>query len=610
MTEPALGIVYLDGHRLNRALVAGIHRVIADQEHLNKINVFPVPDGDTGTNIALTMGSILGCLSRHEDNHAGKTLTVVADAALDGARGNSGAIFAQFFQGLSDAAGDLKVLNVQNFSDALSRAADYAREALSEPMEGTILTVLSDFARSVRDHVKSHTKTDFKMLMERGLETAKTSLAKTQTQLEVLRKAGVVDAGAQGFMDLIQGIADFIRTGSLRTSMEMTIPIVEDEFDFARSEEVDLEHRYCTECVITGEKIARRKLRETLASLGGSLVMAGTHSKLKVHIHVDEPAEVFRVASRYGAVTGEKADDMQKQQHLVHSANARVAVLMDSAGDVPDEELEALNIQMLPVRVHFGDKSYLDKVGITLKEFIAELQSNAHFPKTSQPAPGDFRRLYQFLSSHYENVISIHVTAKVSGTHQAAVSAASRLDDDQTVRVIDSRSASLGQGLIAMYAAECAQEGYGIDETVEAVKKVIDKTQTFALLGDLAYTVRGGRVSKITKVIADLLRITPVLRTLRDGRVSASGVLFGRKNTLRKFVRYVAGFLDRKKTYRIAVGHAESPERATRLAEALDEAVPNIEKTYATEIGTALAVHGGAGTLVVAFQEYEPPASA
>src|SRR5687768_7092461 len=123
-------ILHLDGARLSRLLRAGIQRLLADQEHLNRINVFPVPDGDTGTNMALTMNAVLASLRRGDNEHAGSTLTRAADAALDGARGNSGAILAQFFLGMGDSAGTHAALSTAQFATAVTAGASYARESL------------------------------------------------------------------------------------------------------------------------------------------------------------------------------------------------------------------------------------------------------------------------------------------------------------------------------------------------------------------------------------------------------------------------------------------------------------------------------------------------
>ena len=129
----APSVAYLDGVRLRRALQAGIHRVISCQEHLNKINVFPVPDGDTGTNLAFTLNAILAGMSGTVERHCGRLLMTVADSALDGARGNSGAILAQFFQGLSDALSAEQELSVPGFAAGVTSGAQYARDALAEP---------------------------------------------------------------------------------------------------------------------------------------------------------------------------------------------------------------------------------------------------------------------------------------------------------------------------------------------------------------------------------------------------------------------------------------------------------------------------------------------
>ena len=204
----------------------------------------------------------------------------------------------------------------------------------------------------------------------------------------------------------------------------------------------DLAYRYCTECVVIGEHVDRRHLREELSALGGSLVVAGLQHKVRVHVHVNDPAEVFRVAARFGEVSGQKADDMQRQQHAAHLAERRVAVVVDSAADIPEEEMDRLGIHMVPVRVHFGERSYLDKVGLTPEEFYAEIVRGGEPPKTSQPPPGDFRRQFEFLGSHFDAVVSINLTSRASGTHAAAETAAARTSTHGKITVIDSRNAS------------------------------------------------------------------------------------------------------------------------------------------------------------------------
>jgi DegV family protein with EDD domain len=589
----------LNGARLSRLLRAGIQRLLADQEHLNRINVFPVPDGDTGTNMALTMGAVLASLRRGEDDHAGSTLTRAADAALDGARGNSGAILAQFFLGMGDAAASHAALSTAQFATAVTTGAIYARDSLAEPREGTVLTVITDFATETA-RLAATGLHDFLGLFSQALKKARTSLQHTSDQLEELRAARVVDAGAQGFVDLLEGMSDHLHLDVDAEPAEVAATAAEHET--AAGEMHDLSHRFCTECTITNANIDRRKLREQLSALGSSLVLAGTIRKSKVHIHVNDPAEVFRVAGLFGEVTGQKADDMQRQQQAAHDQVRRVAILTDSVADIPDNLLDELGIHVVPLRIQFGEQSYLDKVGLSPEEFLAELVRNPKHPKTSQPPAGDFRRQFEFLASHFDAVVSINVTSKVSGTCNAAQSAAERVQSSGAIEVLDSGNASIGQGLLAIYAAELAAKGFEATRIVAAVRKMIPLTRTYALIGSLDYAVRGGRVKPAVRSIANALGLSPVLASHADGRVAPAGMLFGRRNRRAKLIRFITRRMNSGQSYRVGIGHANAEAEAHDLLEQLRRAHPHIESSFVMPVGSTLSVHGGPGTLVVGVQ--------
>ena len=604
MNEPAS--THLSGDSFASALISGIHRVIDGQELLNQINVFPVPDGDTGTNLSLSLGAALPVLQQKDEKHLGTLLAAVADALLDGARGNSGAIMAQFFQGMSDSAGELSRFTPYTFAKAVSAGNDYARDAMSNPREGTILSVIDAFAVSISDNHKRAADGSFAALVREALEHAETALEHTPEQLDVLRKAGVVDAGAKGFVELVDGMSEFLNTGNIVAKPDLSLLSIEAPLVTAGSA-LESGYRFCTECIVTGVDIDRRKLREALAELGDSLVLAGTKRKAKIHIHVDEPERVFDVARRYGDVRGEKADDMRRQQTSSHDANRRFAVITDSAADIPDEDMERLDIHMVPCRIQFGDRGYLDKVSITADEFFEELRTNPNHPTTSQPAPGDFRRQYQFLASHFADVLSINLTGKASGTLEAARSAAGRVNAHGRIHVINSLNASLGQGLLAVAAAEYATAGLSIEDAIAAVEKLIPETRTYGLLKDLRFAVRGGRVPRWVKTIADLLRATAIIRTVPDGRVASGTFLFGRRNRIPRFARYVARLTPTAESLDVAIGHALCPEDAAELERELRQRLGTIHRTTITDIGAALGVHGGPGTLIVATQPYSRP---
>lgn len=587
---------YLDGAAMQKALKNGVQRVISSQDGLNRINVFPVADGDTGTNMALTVGAMGGVLTR-EAPTLDKLLANAADALLDGARGNSGAILAQFFQGVSDTAAELTRFTTETFAKAVKAGSSYARDALSEPREGTILSVIDAFADALAHSTK---KEDFVSFMSDGLAAAEKALAATKNQLAELRKADVVDAGAKGFVALLHGILAYVRDGEVVEELSLPDDV---ETSMMAGEEVDLEYRYCTECIVVGENIDRRKLREELSQLGGSLVLAGSHRKAKIHIHVNEPDQLFKVAREYGEVRGEKADDMHRQQHATHAQRKNVAVITDSAADLSEDDIDQYDIHFVPLRVQFGDKGYLDKLSISPDEFFEELARNRLHPTTSQPSPGDYRRQYQFLASHSTDVLAITLSAAVSGTHAGAVSAAARVSGGDNIHIIDSKNGTLGQGLIVREAAEMAERGKSLETIRAELDKVIANTTTYALVSDFSYAVKGGRVPGSAKVIADFLNLNGVLQTLPDGQVKPKGVVVGRKHRVKRFARYVLKRLDLSRPVRLAVGHGNAEEDAKALAEALRDGIPNLEDVYITEVCAAFGVHGGPGMLVVATLE-------
>jgi len=593
---------YLDGDTFAVALTSGIHRVIGEQDLLNRINVFPVADSDTGTNLSLSLSTALGVLGGPGEKHLGTMLAAVADALLDGARGNSGAIVAQFFQGMSDSAGEITRFTTYTFGKAVRTGSKYAHDALSQPREGTILSVIAAFSDSIAHQVSEVSEADFSAVIENAMQHVEEALANTPNQLEVLRKAGVVDAGAKGFAELVAGMSDFLRNGKVVPMPNIALQYdIEPPVDFAEADN-ESRFRFCTECIVTAADINRRRLREALAQIGDSVVLAGTKRKAKIHIHVDDPDAVFDIARQFGNLSAEKADDIHRQQHSVHDTRRRFAVITDSAADIADDDMERLDIHMVPCRIQFGDRGYLDKVSITIDEFYAELKSNSNHPTTSQPAPGDFRRQFQFLASHFEDVLSINLTSAASGTFEAARLAASRTRAPGRIHVIDSLNASMGQGQLVVLAAECANRGADIDTTIELVRELVPQTRTYALLRDLRYAVRGGRLPQWVKTVAGLFRVMPIITITADGRISLAGFLLGTHNRTHRFARFVARRAPKHRTIEVGVGHAICESEAEELARQIRSRLPAIEKLTLNGVGTALGAHGGPGTLLVSIR--------
>lgn len=607
-----LPLAELDGLQLADLLRAGIYRLFEQTDHLNKINVFPVPDGDTGTNMSMTLAAVLAALDREPQADAGKLLARAADAALDGARGNSGAILAQFLLGLGDGTAQRAKLGLKEFIDAVGAGATYARDALQQPREGTILTVLRAFADALRAET---TAADFTALFAGAMSRVRAALEGTRGQLEELRAAGVVDAGALGFVEVLEGMLRWLQTGEMavaRAPVHVGAEHIGDEAMAGTAPvAADQDFRFCTECLVLareGGVIDLRALRETMGTAGASLVVSGSTRKAKVHIHCDDPESVFRLAGGFGTVQGQKADDMHMQQGAAHHRRTqRVVVVTDSGSDLPEDAAERLGIHMVAARVHFGGVSYLDKVSMTSAEFYDELARNPEHPKTSQPPPGDFRRIFEFLASHFESIVSVNLTARHSGTYNAAVLAAQRVDaEGRKVGVVDSLNASVGEALVTIAAAEAAAEGKSFDEVMAVATAARDRTFTFAMLERVDFAVRGGRVPAVVGRIARWLRLNVILRTFPDGRVKAGGGLIGNHRRIERFARYVARRAagTPQTGLRLLVAHANRPEAGRKFQELLLAALPPdiVERCDFTDMGAAIGVHGGPGTIIVAVQ--------
>ena len=517
----------------------------------------------------------------------------IADSALDGARGNSGAILAQFFVGFADGIKDVKKINTDEFSQAISHAKNYSYDALTKPREGTILSVIRSWSESLESSSKK--SNDFLTILSSGLINAQKALEKTPQQLEVLAKAGVLDAGAQGFVDMLSGIQEFVELGSI-TETDLTII---ESFEKEVITTTNEKYQYCTECIILGENIPRRLLKERLMDLGDSIVLAGTKIKAKVHIHSDEPHKVFTLCKEYGSIQGEKTDDMIKQQADAHSSHSSTAIIVDSGCDLPEEIIDTMNIHVIPVRLNFGNTHYVDKVSLTSDEFWKELKTNPNHPQTSQPSPGDFRRQYQFLSSHYESAISIHLPEALSGTYQSAITAAKSLSTF-SVNILDSFSGTIGTGLIAMRTAEAIAKGKNTNEVKIIAKQAIENTQLYVGLDNLDNIVKGGRISPTVQKIANFFKINPYLAFKKDG-LKPVGISFGNNDKANKFRKFVENKIPKNKKVRIGISHAQMNIFVENWIKSLINRFGE-NNVITTDIGPALGVHTGPKVLCFAIQ--------
>ena len=590
-----IGIGYLDGRRLSRAVIAGARFVTDRAEPLNKINVFPVPDGDTGTNVAGTLQKIAAGLARTRQRDVREMSRVLADEAVGGARGNSGAILAQFFCGFSEGLPPAPRITVTDFGAAVVRASDAAYSAIAKPVEGTILTVIRDWSRFVAR--RSQEVRDFASLLAEAFAEARRSLENTPKQMKALAKAGVVDAGAQAFVYLLEGVNRYIREAARRSIPEPPEDVKAAIFD--KTPESIL-FRFCTEALLEGDNIDRDLVRREAALLGDSVVVAGGSTRVRLHVHTNEPERLFAVVSKIAEVAQTKVEDMHAQHETRFDRNrsARVGVVTDSTCDLPPTLVEELGIGVVPVRVYFGSENYLDKVTITPSEFYARFSVTDVAPKTSQPPPADFTQVFQNVATHAGSIVAVNLSSAVSGTYQASLVGA-RPIEKTVFEHVDSRNVSVGLGLIVRAAAEAANAGKPAEEVARVAREASEKTRLFIAVPTLDHLVRGGRVSPLKSLVARALGLLPVLTISPEGKAEPAAKARGFEAARRKMMALLFKAADGGPSHRFGVAHCDAPSLADALAREIRERYPESD-VMIVECGPALGAHGGPGAVAVA----------
>ena len=332
------------------------------------------------------------------------------------------------------------------------------------------------------------------------------------------------------------------------------------------------------------------------------MVIAGSNSRVKVHIHTNEPAKLFKMCNVYGSVKDKKVDDMTKQEKSIHHHGASsIAIVTDSTADLPEDYLK--EVQVASVKYSFGRQQHIDKVTQTNEEFYNQMATDPNHPKTSQPTSRDFIKLYNFVSSHYKNIISIHLSKVVSGTYQSAVNGSKNIMNSN-ISLIDSSTAGVALGLLVMHAVDLKQAGKSYDEIVSSLESKKKDTQLYLLLYDLTYAVRGGRLPAKIKTIADLFGLIPILTT-KGGKLKVAGVLRGRTNLINKFANYIAKKITNQDDYRILVAHANSYDNGYQLENHLKDQFTNIKSSHLLELGGGLGCHAGPGALTVGIQKLD-----
>ena len=303
----------INGAELRKMIINAAAAIEINKQALNELNVFPVPDGDTGTNMSMTINASANDLRKLDDPNLEKAAGAAASAMLRGARGNSGVILSLLFRGISKKfKGVTDKCDGTLWAEALQEGVDAAYKAVMKPAEGTILTVARLAAAKARQAAKHDNHIEYVQLA--AIEEAKIALANTTNQNPVLKKAGVVDAGGKGWVVALEAMLSAMRGEDVVVPEGLKNSDAKDAADFADFDTEDITFTYCTEFIISRENdLDPEKLRDFLSSLGDSLVLVEDEEIIKVHVHTNDPGKALHEAMDYGSFVTVKIENMRLQ---------------------------------------------------------------------------------------------------------------------------------------------------------------------------------------------------------------------------------------------------------------------------------------------------------
>ncbi|MGQ9598850.1 MAG: DAK2 domain-containing protein [Anaerolineae bacterium] len=307
-----------DGPQFRHMLLSGLTWLEHHQQAINALNVYPVPDGDTGTNMLLTMQSAYQEIQDSAEERVGILAQKVAHGALMGARGNSGVILSQIFRGFARILEGVATFDAVQFASALREASATAYKGVIKPVEGTILTVIREAAEA--SVIAAASSRDLRHVLEQVVHAARESVIRTPTLLPVLAEAGVVDAGGQGLAVILEGMLRYMRGEQVDMDRELTAAVNLQPFHLGREEG----YGYDVQFIIHGEKLNVDKIRETIATMGDSVMVVGDSHMVKVHVHSTEPGTPINYGVRLGSLSRVIVENMQEQYQDFVVSKARV----------------------------------------------------------------------------------------------------------------------------------------------------------------------------------------------------------------------------------------------------------------------------------------------
>ncbi len=458
----------IDAKLCAKMFLTGAKNLEAKKEWINELNVFPVPDGDTGTNMTMTIMSAAKEVSELEEISMQRLAKAISSGSLRGARGNSGVILSQLFRGFTKVIAEVEWIDTQILAEALAKAVETAYKAVMKPKEGTILTVAKGAAEKALE--LAETIKDMSIFISEVIAEAEYVLSQTPEMLPVLKEAGVVDSGGQGLLEVMKGAYDAFLGKELNYRIELGKPKANPQIDVSYQEEADIKFGYCTEFIVNLEKTYNDEdemdFKSFLNSIGDSIVIVSDDEIVKVHVHTNDPGLALQRALTYGSLSRIKIDNMREehQEKLIKDA----------------ERLAAEQAKQMPRKdVGFICVSVGDGMGEIFKSLGADYLIEGG--QTMNPSTQDVLEAIErvnadhiFIFPNNKNIILAANQAKV-------------LTKDKEIFVVPTKT--VPQGITAMIA-------YMMEKSPEENEKIMMEEITHVKTGQITYAVRDTKIDE------------------------------------------------------------------------------------------------------------------
>ncbi len=482
----------IDANMLKKMFLSGAQRLDSKKEWINELNVFPVPDGDTGTNMTMTIMSAAREVQAIETPTMESLAKAISQGALRGARGNSGVILSQLFRGFSKEIKEVEIIDAQILASALERAAETAYKAVMKPKEGTILTVAKGMSTKAMEVFEE--TDDLAEGIAKVLEYGDYVLSQTPEMLPVLKQAGVVDSGGQGLMEVLKGAYD----GFLGKEVDLAAdfkPAVKVSVPDSDIDTADIKFGYCTEFIVMLEKPytqeTEHEFKSFLSSIGDSIVCVNDEDIVKVHVHTNDPGLAIQKGLSYGSLTSMKIDNMREEHHekVIKDAERKAAEQKAAEAEAPRKE-----VGFIAVSIGEGMNEIFKGLGV---DYIIE------GGQTMNPSTEDIMNAVDKV-----NADTIYVLPNNKNIILAAEQAKS-LVEDKNLMVIPSKT--VPQGITAVV-------NYIDGETAEANAEHMIQEMERVKSGQVTYAVRDTVIDDKTIAEGDIMGIgdTGILSVEKD----------------------------------------------------------------------------------------------